>query len=230
MIQPQIIGFDDNGPPPRNNHPFRFWLLFVLSCLGTVWFYIAPYITFYQLKDAAKRKDTEELSELVNFPSVRESIKDALRAGLAQATQKEGGFAAALGILFGGVLIDSAVDVVVSPNGLEALSRGKKPDLKDTKLPTAKIPPSNRKANTEVETSAKTEAEQDSPLFEEVINGVQGKTDMTLGYDGFSKFSARWAEKDTGRDSVVLILRRENILWWRLTDVRMPMLFDGGPK
>ncbi len=230
MRQPQIIGFDEDRLPPRDNHPFRFWVLLVFACLGTAWFYAAPYITFYQIKDAAKRKDSEVLSELVNFPTVKGSIKEALRTGLAQATQKEGGFAAALGLLFGGVLIDSAVDVVVSPSGLEALSRGKKPDLKDTKLPTAKFPPSDRKANTEVETSEKTDAEQDSSLFEEVINGVQGKTDMTLGYDGFSKFSARWPDKDTGRDSVVLILRRENLLWWRLTDVRMPMLFDGGQK
>ena len=67
-------------------------------------------------------------------------------------------------------------------------------------------------------------------MLEDVVNGIQGKTDMALGYDGFSKFSARWPDKTTGQDAVVLILRRENVLWWRLTDLRMPFLFDGAKK
>jgi hypothetical protein len=233
MTRPQIIGFEEDRPP-NEDHPVRFWVLFGLACLGIAWFYAAPYITFYQLKDAAKRKDTEALSELVNFPTVKESIKETWRAGLAQhATKdKEGGFGAALGLLFGGFMIDSMVDLVISPSGLQALSRGQRPDFKNTKAPFGQPPTSGRSSTTapSSEEPSSDELEQGTSFLEDVVNGIQGKTDMALGYDGLSKFSARWPDKATGQDAVVLILRRENVLWWRLTDIRMPILFDGAKK
>lgn len=118
------------------------------------------------------------------------------------------------------------------PLPLQALSRGQRPDLKNTKTPFSQPPTSGRSSPT-APSSKETppeEVEQDTSLLEDVVNGIQGKTDMALGYDGFSKFSARWPDKTTGQDAVVLILRRENVLWWRLTDLRMPFLFDGAKK
>jgi hypothetical protein len=207
----QIIGFDEDAPLPRDDNPILFWSLFTLSLLVVAWFYAAPYITFYQLRQAAKEGDAEALSELVNFPAVKESLKEAFKASLTQAVMKDkqGGMMAVLGLIFGSAIGESMIDVLISPTSIEALTHGKKPDL-------AKAKPS----------SGMDESGKELPLYEDVANAIMGKAEVNFAYDGVSKFSARWPDKKTGKDAIVLILRRENVFWWRLNAVRMPILFD----
>lgn len=56
------------------------------GCSGVLVLYLAaaPYITVYRLKVAADKRDGADLSEFIEFPSVRQSFKDQLNAHLAQ--------------------------------------------------------------------------------------------------------------------------------------------------
>ena len=81
-----------------------------------------PYITVLKMKWAAENHDGEALSEYVDFPSLRQSLKDNLNVALASRAQ-ENPFAA-LGAILGGMVVDKLVDAYVTPAGIIALMSG----------------------------------------------------------------------------------------------------------
>lgn len=88
--------------------------------------YTSPYLAIYQIRQALKNEDSAALAAYVDFPSVRQGIKDQLNTELVKkfpehAQASEGGFAA-----FGALLASSMVDVMVSPQGVVMLLQGKK--------------------------------------------------------------------------------------------------------
>lgn len=85
--------------------------------------YVAsPYASFWFFSRAIKARDRAAIESFVDFPSVRQSLKDELRGRLpkADAAKKEdsiGGLMARLGPS----LVDQLVDAFVTPDGLVAL-------------------------------------------------------------------------------------------------------------
>jgi Protein of unknown function (DUF2939) len=108
----------------------------IIAAIGLVLFaisiYIAasPYITVHQLKSAAERHDGEALSEHIEFPSVRQSLKDQMNAMLmkemAKDEMKDNPFAA-FGAALGGVMVDKMVETYVTPAGITQLMAGENP-------------------------------------------------------------------------------------------------------
>lgn len=91
----------------------------------------SPYITVHQLKAAAEKRDAEAIAEHVDFPSVRQSLKDQMNAAflkeMAADEGMQGNSFAVLGTAFAGVMIDKAVDAYITPAGLAQLMAGEKP-------------------------------------------------------------------------------------------------------
>ena len=105
----------------------------VLLLLIFTYAYAAPYWVIYQIRQALEKQDSDALSSYVDFPSVRQSLKDQLNTSLLKklpegAQSNEGGFAA-LGALLASSMLDKMVDMTVSPQGVSMLLQGKK--LKD---------------------------------------------------------------------------------------------------
>ena len=50
----------------------------IVGALFAIYVAAAPYITVYQMKSAAESRDGEALSEHIEFPSVRQSLKDQM--------------------------------------------------------------------------------------------------------------------------------------------------------
>ena len=94
----------------------------------TIYVVAAPYITVHQMREAAKRRDGESLSEYIDFPSVRQSFKDQLNAKFAKAVSEDKEMSdsafAPLGMAFAGVVIDKMIDVYVTPAGITQLMAG----------------------------------------------------------------------------------------------------------
>ena len=101
-------------------------MLFAIS----IYIAASPYITVYQIKSAAERHDGEALSEHIEFPSVRQSLKDQANAMLmkemAKDEMKDKPFAA-LGAAFGGLMVDKMVEAYVTPACITQLMAGEKP-------------------------------------------------------------------------------------------------------
>lgn len=94
----------------------------------------APYFTVHQMKKAARDHDGEAFSEYVDFPSVRQSIKDQVNAALLSdmASEKvdENPFAA-MGVALAGVIVDKVVEAYVTPAGISRLMSGENVDASE---------------------------------------------------------------------------------------------------
>lgn len=173
----------------------KIQFLVVLLCV----FYVAvsPYITVYQIKSAAERKDGEALSEYVDFVSLRQNFKDQMNAmfmrKMDSQEMKDNPFAM-LGVAFAGMMVDRAVETYVTPAGITQLMSGQKPDTSQ-KSTTEQSP---------TETTA-------SPF-----------SDANLSYASFSKFVVT-VQRDT--DEFKFVLRRRGI-GWKITEIILPLEHD----
>jgi Protein of unknown function (DUF2939) len=161
----------------------------IIAVIGLVLFaisiYIAasPYITVYQIKSAAERHDGEALSEHIEFPSVRQSLKDQMNAMLmkemAKGETKDSPFAA-LGAAFAWLMVDKMVETFVTPVGITQLMAGEKPQP------------------TEGEKSGGNSARK--PL-----------SDASMSYESLNKFVVK-VKGDNGEEGK-FVLRRRGISW-----------------
>lgn len=105
---------------------------FALLVGSAVWFWASPSLAMKGLRDAALAGDKQELSDRVDFPSVRESLKSQVRVyAMAEMAKEKDNPMAGLGIMMMGPMIDNMIDGLVSPSGMKALvENGKlqKPD------------------------------------------------------------------------------------------------------
>lgn len=167
---------------------------------GAVWCYVSPYLALERLKAAAQNGDAAELAELVDFPSVRESLKAGLKASvLREMIPVENNPVAALGLLMAGALVDPLVDAFVSPSAIAALLEGQRP------------------ANAQVS--------PDTPRDAKIGPSIQAPDrgpEVQMGYEGLSTFIVRFREKESGQDGITLVMKRHG-LSWKLTAIKLPM-------
>lgn len=92
----------------------------------------SPYLAASNLKDAAISGDADQLEAKVDFPAVRESLKSQFSTAMMQKMNSDpdmkGNPFAGLGMMMIPAIVDKAVDVYVTPDGLSAMVRGSKPN------------------------------------------------------------------------------------------------------
>lgn len=97
-------------------------LLVALVIAAVGWYIASPYVAFYHLQRAAKAGDRATLEDEVDFPAVREDFKAQLNAALMAKLGGDPGLKdnplAAIGLLLGPPVIDRAVDLYVTPDGI----------------------------------------------------------------------------------------------------------------
>nr|WP_298898464.1 DUF2939 domain-containing protein [uncultured Altererythrobacter sp.] len=106
----------------------------VVLIVGTFYFG-SPYWAAYSLKNAAVEGDKDALEELVDFASVREGLKSQMTLALTDAMQNDPEMAnnpfAGLGMMLVPAIVEKAVDVYVTSDGITKLSQGKRPTEAD---------------------------------------------------------------------------------------------------
>ena len=155
-----------------------------------------PFFTISSIKTAVVERDSEKLSENIDFPVFRQNLKNQFSSAMAKNTPPEfrnspfGAIAAG----FATTMADGVVDSFVTPSGLTTLMKGKKPSR-------------SRRRNTgsEVENSERDE------LFK----------NARYTYDSLNSFSV-WVPTDTG-DEIRFILHRDGIMSWKLVDMIVPI-------
>ncbi|CAM2340097.1 DUF2939 domain-containing protein [Burkholderia vietnamiensis] len=96
----------------------------VLAAIGYA--YASPYVALGRLKSAIDARDAQAVSEYVDFPSLRISLKQQVTEELMRridAMKKNNPFAV-LGALIGSALIGPLVDAYATPEGVAALMSG----------------------------------------------------------------------------------------------------------
>ena len=166
-----------------------------IAVLVVGYIFVAPYLTVYQMKVAAEKHDGESLSEYVDFPSLRQNLKDQMNTMLGKEMAKEvadDNPFAALGAAFGGMMVEKMVDAYITPSSITALMKGEKLDTKKT-----------GNGSKELQTKPK-------PFG-----------DVSMSYESFSKFSITMRDGESN-DEAKFILRRRGI-GWKLTEILLPI-------
>ncbi|VWB21723.1 membrane protein [Burkholderia lata] len=99
----------------------------VIAAIGYA--YASPYVTLGRLKSAIDARDAQAISEYVDFPSLRVSLKQQVTEELMRridAVKKNNPFAV-IGALIGSALIGPLVDAYATPEGVAALMSGLPP-------------------------------------------------------------------------------------------------------
>lgn len=173
--------------------------VFLGIAAGLLAIYVAagPYIVVQQIRSAAEERDGEALSEHVEFPSVRQSIKDQVNAEFAKQmvedqSMRDNPFAA-LGAAFAGVMVDKMVDAYITPAGITRLMAGEKPAQNST------IPGGE---------------EQGQPDRKPLA-------DAAMAYESLDKFVVKVKNEEGGEGR--FILRRRGFVDWKLTEIIVPL-------
>jgi hypothetical protein len=171
------------------------WLLGSIGTAVAVYFIGSPYLTVHQMRSAAQNRDGEALSEYIEFPSVRQSLKDQINAAFAKEMSKKDmkhNSLAAVDAAFASVLVDKIVEAYVNPAAITQMMAGERPKKNDGG-PSASAP-----------TSDKSTAHR--PF-----------SDVSMSYESLNKFVVT-VTGDPKEQAVRFILRRRGI-GWKLTDI-----------
>jgi hypothetical protein len=166
--------------------------------LFAVYVVAAPYIAVFQMKSAAENHDGEALSEYIEYPSVRQSLKDQMNAMFAKkiadaAEMKDSAFAAFVAAV-AGKKGDEMGGGYVTPASITQVIAGEKP-----------------------QPGVDTGGEGGSDTSN---SGHKPPSDTSMSYQSFNKFVVKVKDEE-GREGK-FILRRRGITW-KLMDIIIPL-------
>ena len=167
-------------------------LMILAALFAAVWVYYTPYLALNHLQKAAKAGDTAALNELVDFPSLRESVKQNVRSAVNNEVGRHAGPLGQLGGLLAGVIAGPVVDAFVTPEGIAALTTGERP---------------GRRHDSAVDSVAR-----------ERTKDVKIKR----GYEGMDVFVVHFVDRNDGKEKMALVMHRDGLTNWRLTGLRLP--------
>jgi hypothetical protein len=175
----------------RKSSYFRPFALLAL-CAAAVWLYFTPHLAVRRLQQAAEAGDREALAKLVDFPSVRASVKEEVRQAMAERIDKEADDNpfARFGAALAGMMVDPLVDSFVTPGGIAAAVRGERPSV----------------------------GEEGRDRAEKAARDVE----VTRGYEGVDTFVLHFRDRDDGKERMALVMHREGLADWKLSAIRLP--------
>jgi hypothetical protein len=100
--------------------------LVIVTALLVGWAISSPYVVSQQMKSAAEARDGEALSEHIEFPTLRQNVKDQLNAAMAKEmiNEVESNPFAAMGAAFGSMMVEGMVDAFVTPASITEMIKG----------------------------------------------------------------------------------------------------------
>jgi Protein of unknown function (DUF2939) len=137
--------------------------IMAIAGVGT---YFSPYLTINNLKNATANRNADALSQEIDFPSFRMSIKENVTAQVIKQMTETGIEAAKASPESVEKIVSPMVDKIVTPEGLE--------NLMQDKLPGAKIDLSNLERDL-----ARSEVKMGYESFDRFVVHITNKTDRT---------------------------------------------------
>jgi len=170
------------------------WILIFLLIVIAGYVASGPFLTAYSIRTALVEQDTEKLSEKIDFPALRQNVKDQFHAAMMKkaSTKLIDKPFAAIATGFAAKMADGVVDTVVTPSGLSNLMEKKK---------TSK-------------SSHESGDGSNSSKKEDLLKNSR------YSYDSLSRFSV-WVPNDKGEE-LRFVLKREG-LSWKLVNVVIPI-------
>lgn len=165
-----------------------------VGLFGIAWA-AAPVLAAQALLRAAKAGDESRIEQMVDFPSLRESLKSELNAELMARMNRDPRMAdsglGGLGMMLAPMILSGAVDTLVTPAVVARMvNTAEAPD------PTRRPPPE----------PARDEADGDD-------------IHQAWGYRSLNEFAVTLTDRDQPDDRLALILERRGLFDWKLAAV-----------
>ncbi|MFM0062680.1 DUF2939 domain-containing protein [Paraburkholderia aspalathi] len=191
-------------------------VIVVIAALGFC--YASPYMALNTLKRAADARDAQTVNEYVDFPALRESLKQQVTGLLTRRLdgQGNGNPLAAIGAMIGVALIGPLVDAYATPDGVAALLNGMPPRGNPGERPPVPAGAGNPPA---------APAAAPEPAPPAAGNNGNSATppqppQTTAGYRGLNEFVVSY-QHGAGDARYSAILRREGLFTWKLVAVNL---------
>jgi len=182
-------------------------ILGIVIVAAVIYVFAMPYITVHQMKSAAADHDGEALAGHIEFPSVRQSLKDQMNAmftkKMAEDKEMQANPFAALALAFSGVMIDKAVEAYVTPAGITQLMEGEKLQPGAAQVEAGQVAQPAATSGT-----GNVENPEREPL-----------ADASMSYESLDRFVVK-VRNDAGKEGKFVLSRRG--LGWMLTDIILP--------
>jgi hypothetical protein len=176
-------------------------LISIVIALGGIAFYCTPYMTYRNIRIAAENNDAKALSEYIDFPAVKKSLKENFKAKVEVTEKKEGDKFAGMGAAIASAFINPLVDAFVTPETISMMMKGNMPSL------------------TKKERHAEKKSE---PAGEKKNNHDAGGPEIMTYYDSLNKFVVEIKKKGAGKEPIALIFKRNRLIYWKLSAVMLP--------
>ena len=174
--------------------------------------FASPWLALRDLTQAFEDQDTRKIEKLIDFPELREDIKDTAKAAMMKsaAIELEGNPFAAMGIMMANAIIDPIVDQVVSPAGLHLLFSAGEMSGGTDGLPE----------------------NIDAIARDLIASGHRGETirgvdaaqsiEVKTEYLGINEFEVQVRNMDMFNESVSFHMRREGLGGWKVDGISVP--------
>ena len=173
---------------------FLPWLVGLLVIFA-IYLYVSPYLVLNNIKNAAEQGDADKLSGYIDFPSVKQSMKDQVKAAMVKelASSKEQDGFEALGTMLGAAMIDPLIDGLVTPDGVALMLQGQKLDF-----------------------DLNNDTHEDKP------KSKNEDIDYKAGYLSFNRFKVQVIGADDPNESIDVIMHRD-WLSWKVTSINFSL-------
>lgn len=176
---------------------FSIFTAIVIVIAIVAYLYASPYLVLRNMQSAAQQGDSEKLNQYIDYPSVRQSLKDQLNAHmLKELKQEHNNEFAALGAMLATSMTDTLLDAVITPTGVGLMLQGK--NLNPSHMPNANA-------------SAAQQQEQS-----------EEKVDYKTYYTSMNRFVVDVSNKQRHDQRVKVIMERDG-LSWKLKELIVPL-------
>ncbi len=171
---------------------------------GGAYLAATPFISINQFREALEQRDLPAIERHVDFPAVRESLKEQLKAKLMEeiGPRSEGSSwvnlgLGALGSAIAEPMIEAAVKVYVSPAGMKALMAGMEPAMPDG-----------------------IQSAGAQPTDQTITSGAAA--DVQLSYKTPNLFVISSRDSTPPQQTIKFNFERSNLVDWKLTSISLP--------
>ncbi|WP_341312328.1 DUF2939 domain-containing protein [Paraburkholderia sp. IMGN_8] len=196
-------------------------VLIVIAAVAVLGYgYASPYIALNNLKRAADARDAETVNQYVDFPALRESLKQQVTGLLTRRLDAHGtgNPFAAIGAMIGVALIGPLVDAYATSDGVAALLNGMPPRGEPGERPPALPAAENAPGGAAPARSAESNTAKSTANSATNNATPPQPPQTTAGYRGINEFVVRY-QHGAGDARYAAILRREGLFTWKLAAV-----------
>jgi len=214
------------------------YVLAVVAAGLVIGLYVAsPYWAVHRARSAIAARDPDALDRYVDFPAVRESLKNQFAAQVAEKSSHDdrlkdnpfAPFAQAFAASLAGTMIDS----LVTPDGLARLANGGAKDAEEP-FEASKYKTFDEQLRAAAKRNCAEALVADAErgigpyktfdaVYAAVIEARCPPAEVVTRYKGLDTFLVEVSSSGKRDGPVVLVFRRTGLFGWKMTSVRLPL-------